>query len=555
MNRRDSKADSPYLNLGLIALWVLALAAAAYFRFHHLAGDAPHLDEWHPLLAIKRRDRFELIASAFGLADRSIPVALYLELLSRTVGLSDLAMRVPFALCGMLSLVVLPLALKNAATTRFTLPTYALLLAQMPFLVYYSRSIRPYGPATLFAFVAVAAWTRCALTGDRGRWAWAYVGASAMVGWLLPVLLPFVVTPPLVELVSRLRRNDRAGATRIFAIGLKLTAVLAILIGPALIRDASSLAVKAARGGFEIWGSLSALRVLSGLSSTPLALLWGAAVAASAIFALRSGSSRARAFALAALGQLVALVVVRPFGIDVGTVLARYLLPVAALGWFAVADQLQRVVGRLGHGALLPSFLTALALPLALYWAGPLRGWFEPQPDNFATFRLYQRTNGARSFENADFPTRDVYRELRGLAPGSLAILEVPYSGYLGYPYGSHQLVHRQEVYLGVVSGFCAPINTIELAPVGVRGFALSRFLSVGDLPTLREHGIRYVYFHRHTERKVGSVYLKDAFFKFDDCVSRFQKLTGIVPTMRESVAVFDLARIGRSVRSGEGEK
>jgi len=541
MSRRDSSAESPFLAPGLVALWALAIAAGAYFRFHHLAPDAPHLDEWHPLLAIKRRNSFGLIASAFGLADRSIPVALYLETLSRTIGLSDLAMRIPFALCGLASLVVLPLALRSAASSRVTLPAYALLLAQMPFLVYYSRSIRPYGPATLFAFVAVAAWTRCSETHERVRWVWIYVGASAAVGWLLPVLLPFVVTPPLVECVARLRRNDRAGATRIVGIGLRLAAVLAILIGPALIRDVSSLAVKAARGGFEIWGSLAALEVLSGLTAAPLALLWGVVVATSAIFALRSGSSRTRAFALAALGQVVALVVVRPFGIDVATVLARYLLPVAALGWFPIADQLQRLAGRLSPGSVLLSILTALALPAALFWFGPLRGWFVPPPDDFATFRLYQRTNGARSSENADFPTRDVYRELRDLAPGSAAILEVPYSGYSGYPYGSHQLRHRQEVYLGVVSGFCAPINTIELAPAGVRGFELSRFLAVGDLPALRAHGIRYVYFHRHTEHQVGPVHLKDAFFNFDDCVSRFRKLTGIAPNLHDPVAVFDL--------------
>ena len=128
-----------------------------------------------------------------------------------------------------------------------------------------------------------------------------------------------------------------------------------------------------------------------------------------------------------------------------------------------------------------------------------------------------------------------------GRMPQSAAVLEVPYSGYLAESYGYYQLTHHQEVFLGVTADFCARHNTIELPPHGSRGFKLERFVALGDLAGMRRRGIRFVVLHRHSEKKVGEVYMKNTFFDFDKCVGAFQALSGVVPEIDDRVAFFDL--------------
>ncbi len=260
----------------ILLLWVIALVVGASLRLPQLLSETPHYDEWHPLLAVKRQN-LEKIATTFGKADRSLPVSIYAELLTRSIGLSDLALRLPFAVTGLAMLIVLPLAIRRRSQPEAVAPMFALMLATSPLLVYYSRAIRPYGIATLCALLAVLALRRALEPGAR-RWVWVYVASAAMVGWTLPVHFPFAVAPLAFEFFSRWRRHGFAAAKPALGVGLRLGAVLLVLLGPALWRDSASLSEKTGGSGFDLFGLLATPRVLCGTHSWLLMALWSAAV-------------------------------------------------------------------------------------------------------------------------------------------------------------------------------------------------------------------------------------------------------------------------------------
>ena len=525
-------------------LWGIALVAGAAFRLPFLLDETPHYDEWHPLLAVKRQ-KLEKLATTFGKTDRSIPVALYLEGLTRTVGLSDLPMRLPFALAGLALLVAVPLAAKSKQQPEATAPAFALFLALSPLLVYYSRSIRPYGFSVLISFLGIFVLRRALAPGSPRRWIWLYVAAAALVGWFLPVHFPFVVTPLLVAAFERARRDGLRAAFPAIGIGLRVGAALLVLLGPALLRDSGSLAEKAGAGGFDLYGLLATPSILCGTHSRLITGAWIALAIWSAVAAFRRSDEKLRLLTVAAFGQLAAVVVARPWLVDEPVVLSRYLLPCGVVAWLLVADLLQRAVARSfspepGYAAIVAPLLVGFLL----YANGPLRGWLGTGPDNFASTRLHDHFwgGGESAAPGSWLPAPPAfYRRIEELPPRSAAVLEVPYSGYLSEPYAYYQLRHRQVVYLGVVADFCAPHNTIELPAAGDRGFELERFLALGDVTTLREKGVRFVLLHRHSERKVGEVYLRNTFFNFDRCTEAFAKASGVTPEVDERGAWFDL--------------
>ena len=553
----DSVALATRRRAATLLLWVIALVAGASFRLPHLLSETPHYDEWHPLLAVKRQ-RLEKIATTFGKADQSIPVSIYAELLTRSIGLSDLALRLPFAATGLAMLVVLPLATRRRSQPEALAPTFALMLAISPFLVYYSRAIRPYDISALLAFLAVLSVRRALAPGAR-RWVWAYVAFAAAVGWTLPVHFPFVVAPLAFELFSRWRRLGLEAAKPALAVTLRLAIVLLALLGPPLWRDWVSLSAKTGRSGFDPFALLITPRMLCGTRSWLLTALWSAAAVWSGVMAWRRSDPVLAPLIVASVGQIAAVAIARPYLsvsqiaasagappylIHEAIVLTRYLLPVGVVGWLLVCDLLQREVAKRARDNVAQAAVgSALVLGLVVFSAGPLRGWLAGSPDNFASTRLHNQF-WAPMFASPGawppLPPRS-YARIASLPPGTAAVLEVPYSGYFAQPYPYYQLTHHQEVFLGVTADFCSRHNTIELLPYGSGGFELSRFLALGDLEELRRKGVRFVVLHRHSERKVGEIYAKDSFFDFERCVGAFQALSGVVPEIDDRVAFFDL--------------
>ena len=158
-----------------LALFGATVALGAALRLDQFAMQVLLDDEWHAVHQVLRRAPAAIVLE-LGHADYGIPLALYDWALARTIGLSETAMRLPMMLCGLATIVVLPLAVAARIGRAQTL-AFALLLAISPLLVAYSQIARPYAIGVLLGWFAHGAFRR--YWEGSGRAGAAYAIATA----------------------------------------------------------------------------------------------------------------------------------------------------------------------------------------------------------------------------------------------------------------------------------------------------------------------------------------------------------------------------------------
>jgi len=484
-------------------LWLLAVLTGAALRLYQIRDQVLVDDEWHALHALLAGGPLDVLLS-FGASDHSIPLTLYDLLLERTVGLTELGMRLPSLLAGIASLVVLPWLVRDLAGLRASV-VFAWLLAIAPLHVFFSRYARPYELAMLLCFVAVVACYRWLAGGGR-RWQVAFVGCAIVAPWLLLVTLPVVATPLALAVVAActgVRATLRARALLVTA--LVVVGGWTLLLAPPLLANAGAVSDKVARGTVELATLRGASELLLGTPSAPLRLLVLAAALAGAIVLARAQPRFAAWVAIVCAAQLAALLMVRPHGLRFPIVFARYcfalspfLLLTIALGVDAADRRLAASV-RWARGPL----VSAVVL-VVLAGGGPL-GWIYAWPNDFTNHGSFQADYApGRYFERfrpAVIP--DFYGSLAQRPPGSVTIVEAPWH-YFWHSLAYTQRIHRQHVVVGFVDPGSGKVRNGEV-PRERTGIRLRNALHVGDQAALRARGVDYVILHHdaHAEMRV----------------------------------------------------
>src|SRR5207249_1844313 len=158
--------------LGLLG----AVVVGAAIRLDQIREQIVLDDEWHALHAILRFG-YGRILTHFGWTDVCIPLAVFDKVVADTVGLSEMWMRLPVLLAGIVSLLVLPLMLRRWVG-RAAGTSLAWLLAVSPLHVFFSRFARPYAISLLLVMgggLALARWW------EDGRPQWKTVGIAGFV--------------------------------------------------------------------------------------------------------------------------------------------------------------------------------------------------------------------------------------------------------------------------------------------------------------------------------------------------------------------------------------
>ena len=232
------------------AAWLAVLLAAvvvgSFLRLDQFGAQVLIDDEWHAVHQVLQRTPRQMFLD-FGTADYSIPLGILDWYLSRGWGLSESAMRLPMLLCGLVTLVLLPLYVAPRLG-RATAGLFALLLAISPLLVIYSRLARPYAITLLLGWIAHAAFQRYhASTRGRTAAGLGYGTAATLAVWLHPIAAPFVLAP-LLWALAQLRRvapaARRAHTLRLARLALPTGVAMAVLILPPLFARPQSLASK-----------------------------------------------------------------------------------------------------------------------------------------------------------------------------------------------------------------------------------------------------------------------------------------------------------------------
>ena len=113
---RTSRAGS---RLALSFWLLLALAVGAFLRLDQVVAQVLVGDEWHPVHQLTYYSPRHIISS-FGNADYSIPLVLFYWLQMKWHGVSELTLRLPMIVAGVLTLIALPMGLPKWFVGRTT---------------------------------------------------------------------------------------------------------------------------------------------------------------------------------------------------------------------------------------------------------------------------------------------------------------------------------------------------------------------------------------------------------------------------------------------------
>ena len=241
----------------------------AFLRLFRVGQQVILDDEWHALNAVQDHD-YAWIFSHLGHADHSIPVTLLYEFFSHTIGLSEMSMRFPSLLAGILAIVLLPWLWRHWLERGESL-FFAGLIAISPFLVNYSRIARPYALLALLAGASIILawrWWQAAPGSERRLNGFSWFACTLLAAWANPVSLAVTAAPLLwfagCASGSAWRHRNYRPVLRLASMGLTLFACVTLLMYLPLSNDLASLAVKSGLHRVNAGTLLEAASLFSG---------------------------------------------------------------------------------------------------------------------------------------------------------------------------------------------------------------------------------------------------------------------------------------------------
>lgn len=438
----------------------LAVAIGASLRLYLLPSQILLDDEWHGLNQAIGASFSDLLGSADARDNTSLPLNVYHWILLHTAGWTELTIRLPVILAGLLGLVLLPGAARRALGERTAL-FFAFLLAIAPFAIFYSRFSRAYSIVLLLGFLALLSAHRWLSTGDRGA-ARAFLSTGTIAAYFHPFAAIVVAAPFVLYYARAMAAAIGVKAGRGIRFGpdpraVRRTGLIqAALLVPAVWSWASATAnLPWGEGAWSWRGLADAFGLLAGSSSPWLAVPFYGFLSLGAVALHRRAPLLAGIFGTVVALYIAALTASRPFGLGNGVVALRYAIVLVPIGLVCVAAGIDELPGRWAPAV-------AAATILALFLWGPLPAIYAP-PNNFTGHSAYQGSYAPLDPERSEarhvYPGHSVtvgevpeyYRILRGRGDvGTIVEYPLDVTNYNNLFY-FYQRVHGKRV----VAGYC----------------------------------------------------------------------------------------------------
>lgn len=466
-------------------LWMLCAAlVAAALRGWNLPAQILTGDEWHAI----QGNQISGYWAIWGWA----------RILGATLGLSELGLRLPLVVCGVVSVVALPCLLRRHIGTAASC-LLAGLLAIAPFHVLYSRHLRPYalvGDLALLAVLLAQAWWR----RPTRRRLLAYLGCVFAIGCLQYVALPFALAP-IPWFLARRWRAEPGGPSKsqLWRQALAAGVTTAVALSPLLVRSELNRFLGRDFPDF-IWFA-ETFRIFAGTSSDPVCYLL---LAFCLVGLLRLSGRHPRWTAgllCAATLQLGFVLASAPYGSSDPVILGRYLIPLLPLQLICLAVGLSCALRRLLRALRWRPARAALrvlawaALLAALVWQGPLPATLE-RPNSWVAEQLMLRMQRRlQQYARSVAPLSPVYRHFAAQPPGSLTVVETPFAVTRNaLPF--YQAAHRQHNLIGLLDGLIPESSMTGRLPPCYRDNALRNFVQLARPDEVRAAGADYIVMH-----------------------------------------------------------
>lgn len=529
---------------GFVVTLAAALLVGFFLRAYLLADQVLTDDEWHGFYYAIGKSPGWLLTHFSIPGATCIPLNFYTWLLGGCGGWSEIWLRMPSLVCGVLCVVVCPLlAWKIVGQQRVA--WLAMLLAVSPTLIFYSRICRPYSAVAFLGFATIllaARWMQAG--GFRPAIFFAIAGVLAVYFHLFAAVT--VVAPVLTAIGFHLyagwqKKRPVGGPPLrhwlIIAVGMAVAG--AVLILPALIYSLQSTFFTIALAGTLKIETLPRVAMLiSGTSQPVLALLfWGAFIVGAVEQCRRNpwfGITLVSLYPLHALALLLS----RPDCAQSAIVLTRYCIPLVPVSLLLVACGMQAILEFIAACvSLRPGLQTMLAGACVALLAstGPLPQCYIA-PNNFTNHGAYQHRyapiNWSRSFYSDLTPANftlvttvrvdevsPFYGQL-AKNPNHRAIVEYPMLiGDHFNPLYYYQHFHRRTVLVGYASSvklaqglaagniygntYIDQVLSLVENPARLR---FRNFVSMDDLAAMRARNVEYIILHKRFEAQLPLV-------------------------------------------------
>jgi len=489
--RNQSVANPEGSRFYLLLLVVVAIGA--WLRLDQFTRQVLLDDEWHVIHQLLFKGPKELFLT-FGHADFSIPLGLMYWLELKLFGLSELGMRWPMMVAGLVTLVVFPLYVRKYFD-RFTTLLFSLLVVISPMLVIYSRTARPYALTLLLSLLALAVFHQFVVS-EKVSWKSALVYALCAVAsaWLHLISLPLIIAPFLAFGLPALINRDWGRVGRLFYLGLFTLAFLLMVVLPPLLGHPEDLVAKLGVHNPDMQTYFGVLFVWLGTPS-PLVVLIGLILAAFGAGPLWRGFPLTASL-LTGLGlTFVLILLTQPAWVNHPLTLARYLLPAIPLFLLSISLGLKRLIDVLvrywGRSGNIAASILAIAVLLLMTYHSPLFRILA-KPNSNSLHSVYQfdfrDEKNLIALYQKDFSVSPFWTQLAESPRDSLKIAVSPFSFETHHWDAARwEQISQQRVMPGFLNGFCVTKRWGEVPKD--RGFKFQNVAYLDDQLDMIERG------------------------------------------------------------------
>jgi hypothetical protein len=538
------KTDTEPKSRMILTILTSAYIIGLFLRIYLLREQVLLDDEWHSMSFVIDKP-LSWILTHFSIPNgfTSTPLNIHEWILLNSIGWSELWLRLPSLLLGLLCLFFGPVLAKSIIGKRSSV-ILSLLIAISPILVFYSRLSRPYSAVASLGFLSILFAARWMQSGKlREGIGFAVCGVLAVYWHIFAAIaIGTVAASMLITSIWGKIHSTKTNSPSWQKISITLTIMGitgAILILPALVNSMQeSMSVVAGQHSIHFSSLLRSASLFAGTANPVISTLFWILFITGIISLWQKNKWLTGTIIMCFPLQILALMLVRPHSCHVGIVLVRYSIILVPMALLLVAYGLQSILTALiNNNSIKPvvGWTIISAFIIILFLTGPLPRILTT-PNNFTNHGVFQHNYGqldwSKSFDSEftppDLPIITIIRteELSGFYRflrehnNKRPIIEYPMMvGDHFNPHYFYQWYHQHPVIIGYTVGINKPT---PLTGGGVYGNTyISRVLNLidnksklhfhnlinmTDFTNIKKRNVEYIIIHKHFEAEFDKI-------------------------------------------------